>query len=101
MVIKGKQFAIAKWRVTMDYISAKQAAEKWGITVRWVQHCCKSGLIPGAGRLGNSWIIPKDALKPNTEKRGALHPNQCMPLMNRSFEPGGLPGNHPADPGCR
>lgn len=72
----------------MDYISAKQAAEKWGITVRWVQQCCKNGLIPGAGRLGNSWIIPKDALKPNTEKQGALHPNQCMPLMNRSFGSG-------------
>lgn len=72
----------------MDYISAKEAAEKWGITVRWVQQCCKDGLIPGAGRLGNSWIIPANALKPNAGKECGLHPNQCMPLLNRVFTPG-------------
>lgn len=72
----------------MDYISAKDAAEKWGITVRRVQQCCKSGQVPGAARLGNSWIIPKNAPKPNPEQPGVMQYTHCLPLLNRSFEPG-------------
>ncbi len=72
----------------MDYISAKEAAEKWGITVRWVQQCCNKGLIPGAGRLGNSWIIPQNAIKPNPKTTSGWQSTQCMPLLNRSFLPG-------------
>lgn len=60
--------------LTMDSISAKQSARKWGITVRWVRQCRKNGRIPGTGRLGNSWIIPTDAARANTEKQGAVHP---------------------------
>ena len=48
----------------MDYITAKEAAEKWGITVRQVQSCCESGRIDGAIRVGYMWLINKDAPKP-------------------------------------
>ena len=72
----------------MEYISAKEAAEKWGITVRWVQQCCKNGLILGAGRLGNSWIIPKGAHRPETSSSSPTIYGTPLPLMNRSFLPG-------------
>lgn len=48
----------------MNYINAKEAAEKWNISVRRVQILCKQGKIRGAERLGNIWAIPKDAEKP-------------------------------------
>ena len=48
----------------MNYINAKEAAEKWNISVRRVQILCKQGKIRGAERLGNIWAIPKDAVKP-------------------------------------
>lgn len=50
----------------MDYISAKEAAKKWNITLRQVQKLCSSGRVEGAQRLGDGkvWIIPKDAEKP-------------------------------------
>ena len=48
----------------MNYINAKEAAEKWHISVRRVQILCKQGKIRGAERLGNIWAIPKDAEKP-------------------------------------
>ena len=49
----------------MDYISVKQAAEKWGISVRWVQVFLKENRILGAKRLnGYAWLIPADAEKP-------------------------------------
>lgn len=68
----------------MEYISAKEAAMQWGITVRWVQQCCKNGQIPGATRMGRAWLIPKNAQKPNTSK-GQASLYTPMPLTNGSF----------------
>jgi hypothetical protein len=48
----------------MDYITAQEAADKWGITRRRVQVLCSQNRIKGAKRLGNMWVIPKDAEKP-------------------------------------
>ena len=50
----------------MEYMSAPQAAEKWGISERRVQILCKENRIPGASKLGYMWLIPKDAEKPVT-----------------------------------
>ncbi|SHH04079.1 helix-turn-helix domain-containing protein [Desulforamulus hydrothermalis] len=49
----------------MEYMTAKEAAQKWNITVRRVQVLCTQGRIQGAMRLGNVWAIPKDAQKPS------------------------------------
>lgn len=48
----------------MDYILAKEAAEKWGITVRRVQVLAKENRIPGVKLVGKTWMIPADAQKP-------------------------------------
>lgn len=48
----------------MDFMTIKQASEKWGICTRRVQTLCTKGRIKGAERLGYQWIIPIDAGKP-------------------------------------
>ncbi len=48
----------------MGYISVKEAASKWGISVRRVQALCKQGRIDGLFRLGDVWAIPENAEKP-------------------------------------
>lgn len=48
----------------MDYMSAKEAAEKWHITQRRVAILCAENRIPNAEMLGNMWLIPADAEKP-------------------------------------
>jgi hypothetical protein len=48
----------------MEYMSAPQAAEKWGISERRVQKLCEDNRIPGVTKLGYMWLIPKDATKP-------------------------------------
>jgi hypothetical protein len=48
----------------LEWISAEQAADKWGITARRVQALCKNGQIDGVVRLGRAWLIPKDTPKP-------------------------------------
>ena len=48
----------------MNYLSIRETAQKWGVSPRWVQVLCADGRIEGATRVGNMWIIPKDARKP-------------------------------------
>ena len=48
----------------MDYLSIKQLSEKWGISKRRIQTLCSTGRIPGAKKVGYSWIIPDNAEKP-------------------------------------
>lgn len=48
----------------MRYLSIRETAEKWGLSVRWVQTLCSTGRIEGVARIGNMWVIPDDAVKP-------------------------------------
>lgn len=48
----------------MDYMNAKEAADKWGLSVRRVQVLCEQGRVDGVERLGHVWLIPKSVEKP-------------------------------------
>lgn len=47
-----------------EYITAQEAAELWGISVRRVQRLCKENRIEGVLNINRVWLIPKDAKKP-------------------------------------
>jgi DNA adenine methylase len=47
-----------------DFMSAKEAAEKWNISQRRVSILCSENRISGAMMVGNMWIIPANATKP-------------------------------------
>ena len=55
----------------MQYMTTKEAAEKWNITPRQVQILCKNNRIVGATRMSRIWIIPENAEKPTNDKRKA------------------------------
>ena len=84
----------------MEYLSARQTAEKWKISVRLVQQYCAEGRIQGAKKRGTAWAVPQNAEKPvDPRKKGSGQesflnslkepsiPN-LMPLMNTPFYPG-------------
>ncbi|WP_283606462.1 helix-turn-helix domain-containing protein [Faecalispora anaeroviscerum] len=48
----------------MDYMTVREAAEKWSITERWVQKLCEENRVEGAVRFSRVWMIPRDAKKP-------------------------------------
>ena len=48
----------------MDYISAREAADKWGISQRRVAVLCSENRIKNAAMIGNMWVIPSTAEKP-------------------------------------
>ena len=53
----------------MEYMSCPEAAKKWGISDRRVQKLCEENRIPGVSRIGNMWLIPKNAEKPNDRRK--------------------------------
>jgi len=48
----------------MNVMTTKEAADLWSVTVRHVQSLCGRGLIEGATKVSDVWLLPKDAQKP-------------------------------------
>lgn len=46
------------------FVTTKEAAENWNISMRQVQNHCKNRRIKGVLRVGTNYLIPKDAMKP-------------------------------------
>ena len=53
----------------MDYITLKEASQKWNVTPRQINYLCASGRIPGAVKMATIWLIPKNAEKPVDRRR--------------------------------
>ena len=58
----------------MDYMTLKEAAEKWGVTPRRVNYYCAGGRIPGTVKWPVFGYSPKTAEKPldGRTKQGRL-----------------------------
>ena len=65
----------------MEYLSLKQTAEKWGISIRRVQTLCSTDRIPGAVKIGSYWAIPTDAGKPDDQR---IRSGKYVKKSNRS-----------------
>ena len=48
----------------LQYITAREAAEKWNISQRRVSILCAENRIPDVAMIGNMWISPRNAEKP-------------------------------------
>lgn len=51
------------------YMTIKEASEKWGLSIRYVNVLCHNGKIPNAQKLGTIWAIPIDIEKPIQDRR--------------------------------
>lgn len=47
-----------------EYMTAQEAAEKWNVSLRWVQRLCKENRIEGAMNINRVWLIPRNVQKP-------------------------------------
>ena len=47
-----------------DYMTAQEAAEKWNVSLRWVQRLCKENRVKGSLNINRVWLIPKETKKP-------------------------------------
>lgn len=53
--------------INMNFMTSADAALLWNISQRRVQDYCKDGKIKGVVLLGNRWLIPKSAKKPDEQ----------------------------------
>jgi AraC-type DNA-binding domain-containing proteins len=53
----------------VDYMTVKEAGEKWGLGSRIVTLYCAEGRIAGAMKKGNLWLVPRNAVKPTDGRR--------------------------------
>jgi len=63
------------------YMTAKEMAERWNVSVRQVQFWCKAEMIDGVKQFGKSWAIPENAPKPTrtiNEKPGRKPKNRTI-----------------------
>ena len=59
----------------MDFISVKEAAELWNVSERWVQKFCVEDRIPNVQKFGRSWMIPKEAVRPDDLRKNKAKEN--------------------------
>ena len=90
----------------MEYVTVRQAAQKWKISQRLIQQYCNDGRIDGAIKFSGCWAIPADAPRPDNlrkAKKQTVYDENAettkkpditishltpMPLMNAAFLPG-------------
>lgn len=48
----------------MDFVTPKEKAAEWGISLRRVQILCETSRIDGVIKFGKVWAIPHNARKP-------------------------------------
>ena len=51
----------------MNFYTAKQIAEKWGLSVQLVRRYCKEGRIKSAIQYEGGWLIPEGTTKPRVD----------------------------------
>ena len=47
-----------------EYMTAQETAEKWNVSLRWVQRLYKENRIDGAMNINRVWLILQNARKP-------------------------------------
>ena len=47
------------------YLTVKEVAEKWNLTIQSVQIMCAEGKLKGAAKFGRVWAIPESAERPD------------------------------------
>ena len=89
---------------TNEYMKLKDAAEKWGISIRRVQILCAQGRISGAVRLGRDWMIPVNADRPTDGRTKAARSEQNTAQVSGMSLPRKTPFLYLTDlynaPGC-
>lgn len=69
----------------MEYMTTKEAVEKWNISERRIRQLLTDGRIYGAVKVGNSWNIPIDAIKPADKRIVKLENNFIIDLEDDYF----------------
>ena len=66
----------------MNYISVKEAAAQWGVTIQMVRRYCQKGMIPQVIQENGGWRIPEGTVRPGTPQPIVVETKQS-PLVKQ------------------
>ena len=69
----------------MEYMTTREAEEKWNISERRIRQLLQEGRIEGAIKVGSTWNIPKDAIKPTDKRVVRPDNNEFMINLDNDF----------------
>ena len=52
----------------MNYISLKELAEKWDISIKYLQTLARTGMLEGAIKQDHKWMVPEDIKRPTDHR---------------------------------
>ena len=67
----------------MEYITVKEAADKWNTSVQIVRRLCRQERIPGIVQRDGAWLIPEDAKKPDRAEYTVAKATELPPLAKK------------------
>lgn len=67
----------------MEYITVKEAADKWNTSVQIVRRFCRQERIPGIIQREGAWLIPEDARKPGRTDPTVAESEELPPLAKK------------------
>ena len=67
----------------MEYITVKEAADKWNTSVQIVRRFCRQERIPGIIQREGAWLIPEDARKPGRTDLSVAENEELPPLAKK------------------
>ena len=69
----------------MEYMTTREAEEKWNISERRIRQLLQEGRIEGAIKVGSTWNIPKDAIKPLDKRVVRPDNNEFIINLDNSY----------------
>lgn len=66
----------------MKYMSVKEAAAQWGVTIQMVRRYCQKGMIPQVIQENGGWRIPEGTVRPGTPQPVVVETKQS-PLVKQ------------------
>lgn len=81
-----------KGTIEMNYMTANQAAERWGVSEEIVRRYCREERIEDAYQEDGVWFIPADASKPTRKKKEAPQLPKLLLALRKQRDTGRYAG---------
>ena len=70
----------------MQYMSVKEAAAQWGVTIQMVRRYCQKGMIPQVIQENGGWRIPVGTVRPGTPEPVAVETKQSSLVTQIKYQ---------------
>ena len=70
----------------MQYMSVKEAAAQWDVTIQMVRRYCQKGMVPQVVQENGGWRIPVGTPRPGTQKPEVVETKQSSLVTQITYQ---------------